>query len=125
MKRHDESGRGRAGPRIGLSRPMWRALTVLLVAGLAGLAGLVGVADAEVPTAGDIAACNREARDQRAGGAASPTSKDETGAAAARKASDGQPTHSPDAQVHGLDADGAPDATYRASYRVCMRRRGF
>jgi len=100
----------------------WPALVLLLVA---GSFGGVGVADAEVPTAGDIAACNREARDQRAGGAASPTSKDEAGAVAARKASDGQPAHSLDAQVHGLDADGAHDATYRASYRVCMRRHGF
>ena len=128
MKRPDESKqRGCAGTRIGRRG----TLAVLLVAGLSG--GL-GVAYAEVPTAGDIAACNREARERFQSGAASPTSKDEAGADAARKARDetatlpgtsGHPTHSADPQIHGMDGAGAQDAVYRAAYRVCMRRRGF
>lgn len=108
-----------------------RMLAGLLVAGLC-----VGpaVARAEVPTPADIAACNREARDRLEGGAASPTSKDEAGADAARQA--GPPTgeraggsahltQSPDSHVHGMDGEGARDAAFRAAYRVCMRRHGF
>ena len=128
MKRPDESKqRGCAGTRIGRRG----ALAVLLVA---GLSWAFGVAYAEVPTAGDIAACNREAREPLQSGAASPTSKDEAGADAARKARDetvnlpgasGPPTHSGDPQIHGMDGTGAQDPVYRAAYRVCMRRRGF
>ena len=128
MKRPDESKqRGCAGTRIGRRG----TLAVLLVAGLSG--GL-GVAYAEVPTAGDIAACNREASERLQSGAASPTSKDEAGADAARKAREEttklpgpneRPTHSGDPQIHGMDGTGAQDAVYRAAYRVCMRRRGF
>ena len=128
MKRRDESKqRGCAGTRIGRHG----TLAVLL---LAGLSGGLGVAYAEVPTAGDIAACNREARERLQRGAASPTSKDEAGADAARKAreettklpgANEHATHSADPQIHGMDGTGAQDALYRAAYRVCMRRHGF
>ena len=126
MKKQDGSKkRGCAGTRIGRHG----TLAVLLVA---GLSGGFGVAYAEVPTAGDIAACNREAREGLREGMASPTSKDEAGADAARKARGVEPsgarahvTQSPDPHVHGMDAVGAPDAAYRAAYRVCMRRSGF
>jgi hypothetical protein len=99
---------------------------------VAGLLGGFGVAWAEVPTADDIAACNREARERLRSDMASPIAKDEAGAAAARKVrgesaelSGGHVTHSPDAQIHGMDGEGALDAAYRAAYRVCMRRHGF
>ena len=128
MNRQDESTqRGCAGTRIGRRG----TLAVLFVA---GLSGGFGVAYAEIPTAGDIAACNREAGERLQSGAASPTSKDEVGADAARKARDeiaklpgasGYPTHSADPQIHGMDGAGAQDAVYRAAYRVCMRRHGF
>ena len=126
MKRQNESKkRWYAGTRIGRHG----TLAVLLVA---GLSGGFGVSYAEVPTAADVAACNREAREGLRGGMASPTSKDEAGADAARKARAVEPsgasahvTQSPDPHVHGMDAAGAQDAAYRAVYRVCMRRNGF
>ena len=132
MKQQDESRkRGCAGTLIGRHGPSRRTLAVLVVA---SLAGGFGVAYGEVPTAGDIAACNREARDRLESGTASPTSKDKAGADAARKGRDetaklpgasGLATHSPDPQIHGMDGEGAQDAVYRAAYRVCMRRHGF
>jgi hypothetical protein len=33
--------------------------------------------------------------------------------------------HSPDPQIHGMEAEGAKDATFQAAYRSCMRRKGF
>ena len=123
MKPLDQSEKCR---RAGASTPL---LAGLLVAGLC--VGL-GVADAQVPTAADIAACNREAREGVGSGMASPTSKDVAGADAARKArapepsgADARVTSSADPHVHGMDVVGAPNAAYRAAYRVCMRRSGF
>jgi len=110
-----------------------RTLTVATLL-VAGLSGAFGIAHADVPTVGDIAACNREAREGVRGRAVSPTSKDEVDADAARRVSTGtveargaagHGTQSPDAQIHGMDGDGAKDAAYRAVYRVCMRRNGF
>lgn len=107
-------------------------LAILLAA--AALSGTAGIARADVPTAVDIAACNQEARERVGGDTASPTSKDEAGADAARRAgeaaTDGRGTtatvtQSPDPQIHGMAGDGAKDAAYRAVYRVCMRRKGF
>jgi hypothetical protein len=107
------------------------AVRALLVAALCLGAG---VADAQVPTVGDVASCNQQAREGSRENAASPTGKDEVDARAARKArastveAAGVPqpmTQSPDAQIHGMDADGAQDAAYRAAYRVCMRKQGF
>ena len=108
---------------------IWGAL--LLVAGIFG--GL-GIAHADVPNAGHIAACNRAAHEEIRGGAATPTSKDEAGADAARKAStitvarQGEPvaeTQSADPQIQGMGGEGAKNAAYRAAYRVCMRQSGF
>ena len=42
-----------------------------------------------------------------------------------RPAMSGSATQSPDAQIHGMDAEGAKDPAYRAAYRVCMRKNGF
>jgi hypothetical protein len=95
---------------------------------------LSGVAGADVPTSGDMAACNQEAREGSRDRSASPTTKDEGDAEAARRARPGTTappgsttaaTKSEDPQIHGMDGQGATDAAYRAAYRVCMRRRGF
>lgn len=93
-----------------------------------------GIAHADVPTVGDMTACNQEARVGSRDRSASPTSKDQVDAEAARRARNGAPvspgateavTQSEDPQIHGMDVQGATDAAYRAAYRVCMRRRGF
>ena len=116
-------------PRSELTRTL--AAATLLVA---GFSGALGIAHADVPTAADIAACNREAREGVGGRAVSPTSRDVAEADAARKVDTGtvEPpgvaahvTQSPDPQIHGMDGEGAKDATYRAAYRVCMRQKGF
>jgi hypothetical protein len=87
-----------------------------------------------VPTAKDIATCNREAQAGVRDRAVSPTSKDEAGAGAARKASaegverpgeTSAVTQSADPQIHGMEGEGAKDAAYRGAYRVCMRQKGF
>jgi|SRR5690349_13658871 len=110
-----------------------RKLTVATLL-VAGLSGAFGIAHADVPTAGDIAACNQEAREGVQGRAVSPISRDQVEADAARKVRTGavelsggagHVTQSPDPQIHGMDGEGAKDAAYRAAYRVCMRRNGF
>jgi hypothetical protein len=120
---------GRTGAHAQPTRTL--AIAILFVA---CLHGAFGIARADVPTAGDIAGCNREAREGVRGPAVSPTAKDEVGADAARKAgmetverpgTTAAVTQSSDPQIHGMDTDGAKDAAYRAGYRVCMRRRGF
>ena len=87
-----------------------------------------------MPNAGHIAACNRAAHEEVRGGAASPTTKDEAGADAARKAGADTvanpgvimaATQSADPQIHGMGSEGAKNAAYRAAYRVCMRQSGF
>jgi len=116
-----------------LQAELMRTLTVATLF-VAGLSGALGIAHADVPTAGDIAACNQEAREGVRGRTVSPTSKDKVDADAARKVrtgtvelpgAAGRVTQSPDPQIHGMDGDGAKDAAYRAVYRVCMRRNGF
>ena len=108
-----------------------RTLTVfmLLITNLC-----IGIVHAEVPTAGHIAACNREAREALRSPTVVPIPKDEVGADDARKAgtaavdvpgANGEVTQSPDAQIQGMDGDGAKNAASRAAYRVCMRRNGF
>ena len=107
------------------------AVAVLIVA---GLHGALGIAHADVPTAKDIAGCNQEAQVGGRGRVASPTSKDEANAGAARRGSaetvehPGQTaagTQSSDPQIHGMEGEGAKDPAYRAAYRVCMRQKGF
>ena len=89
-------------------------------------------AQGEVPTAVDFAACNDEAPRTIKAGSVSPTRGDHARAHGAR-ASGGpvgsldvaRAVESADPQLHGMQADGARDATYQAAYRSCMRRKGF
>jgi hypothetical protein len=113
-----------------LPRPLCRLAVLFGVA----LCLASGIARADVPTIGDMTACNQEAREGSRNRSASPTSKDQTDAKAARLERDSTPvppgataagTKSEDPQIHGMDAQGATDAAYRAAYRVCMRQRGF
>jgi hypothetical protein len=122
-----------ASTRIGAHAPSRRTLTVVTLLA-AGVYLAVGIAHADVPTVGDIAACNQEAREGLRGGTVSPIPKDEADADEARKArartlelsgATGHVTQSPDPQIHGMDGEGAKDAAYRAAYRVCMRKNGF
>ena len=113
-----------------LLRPTRR---VAIILGMALHLGSV-IVHADVPTIGDMTACNQEAREGFRDRSASPTSKDQVDAEAARRGRDGTAirpgatgavTQSEDPQIHGMDAHGATDAAYRAAYRVCMRKRGF
>jgi len=113
-----------------LPRPLCRRAVLFGVA----LCLASGIARADVPTIGDMTACNQEAREGSRNRSASPTSKDQIDAKAARLERDSMPvppgataagTKSEDPQIHGMDAQGATDAAYRAAYRVCMRQKGF
>lgn len=80
-----------------------------------------------VPTPEHFAACNAEARDALKARtadspAASPIMKDEQRAGEARR---GEPQRSDDAQLSGMDPDGAKNPAYQAAYRTCMRKSGF
>ena len=133
MKPHesDEASSARAG--VDPRGPSWPTRGVATILGVA-VYSLCGVAHADVPTTGDMASCNQEARDGSPSRSTSPTTKDEADANAARRARDGVAaprgsteviTRSEDPQIHGMDGEGATDAAYRAAYRVCMRKRGF
>ena len=95
--------------------------------------GTTRAADGEVPTAADFAACNAEAPRAVKAGAASPIGGDHVRAEIARggTVATGSPpvtgtvVDSPDPQIHGMEAEGAKNATYQAAYRSCMRRKGF
>ena len=84
-----------------------------------------------VPTAADFADCNAEAPQVVKAGAASATTGDHARADGARRSTTsptgpvGPVVHSPDPQIHGMQAEGAKSATYQAAYRSCMRRKGF
>jgi hypothetical protein len=89
---------------------------------------------AEVPKAEDVTNCNREAQAAtQSGGSrfnAQPNANDDTRAAQARRDTTsrdrtGDTVRSPDAQIEGMDAEGAKDPAYQAAFRVCMRRSGF
>ena len=90
-------------------------------------------AHGEVPTAVDFAACNDEAPRTIKAGSVSPTTGDHARAHVARAS--GGPlgsadvartaVQSADPQLHGMQMEGARDATYQAAYRSCMRRKGF
>jgi hypothetical protein len=80
-----------------------------------------------VPNAENFAACNAEARDALKrptadSPAASPIIKDEQRAEEARR---GETKRSDDAQLTGIDAEGAKNPAYQAAYRSCMRKSGF
>jgi hypothetical protein len=119
-------------PRVARRRHRRRTLVAASVL-VAALRLEVGIAHAEAPRPDHAAECNREAR-ERSGASASPNRKDQVSAADAREArpdshervdSTGQTTRSPDAQIDGMNAEGAKDPGYRAIYRVCMRKKGF
>jgi hypothetical protein len=106
---------------------------IVIVLGVALHVGSV-IVHADVPTIVDMTACNQEAREESRGRSASPNSKDQVDAEAARRqragtaaipVAAGAVTQSEDPQINGMDAHGAIDAGYRAAYRVCMRKRGF
>jgi len=90
-------------------------------------------ADGEVPTAADFAACNGQAPQAVKAGTASPTMADHAradrvrGSALATNSPDfpGTVIESADPQIHGMEAEGAKNASYQAAYRACMRRKGF
>jgi hypothetical protein len=102
-------------------------LGVLFILSLA----VTRAAHGDVPTAADFAACNSEAPQVVKARAASPTVGDHVRADGARggttnsTGSTGPVVHSPDPQIHGMEAEGAKNAAYQAAYRSCMRRKGF
>ena len=111
----------------------WPMRCVAIVLGVS-LHLSAAIVHADVPTIADMTACNQEAREESRDRSASPTSKDQADAAAARRqragtapipGAPGAVTRSEDPQIHGMDAHGATDAGYRAAYRVCMRKKGF
>ena len=90
-------------------------------------------AHGEVPTRADFAACNEEAPHAVKAGIASPIVADHARADSARGGAmatsstsfTGIAIESSDPQIHGMEAEGAKNATYQAAYRGCMRRKGF
>jgi hypothetical protein len=92
-------------------------------------------AAADVAKPGDVAGCNAEARDainagSAARGNAQPNTSDHDRAAHARQSETSPPMRDPatrslDAQLDGMDTDGAKDPAYQAAFRGCMRRKGF
>jgi len=87
----------------------------------------------EVLIAADFDACNEGAPQEVKAGTASPTMGDHIRADSARASAvttnytDFARTviESSNPQIHGMEAEGAKDATYQAAYRSCMRRKGF
>src|SRR5690242_701635 len=89
----------------------------------------------QVPRADDIAACNAEAQRAVHAGTGSaesplPTAKDHTRAADARSTTGpgqygGGGAAADDAQLSGMNTEGAKDPAYQAAYRTCMRKAGF
>lgn len=92
--------------------------------GASVVAFLMLVLSGSVPAVPDFVSCNAEAVDalDTRGFRPVPNSKDRERAGQAQR---GEPTTSDDAQLTGMDRDGARDAGYQAAYRTCMRRRGF
>jgi len=101
------------------------ALALILLVSLA----VTRTADGQVPTAVDSVGCNEEAPKAVKTGSASPTTGDHVRADTARAGAmiDIARTviESSDPQIHGMNAEGAKNATYQAAYRSCMRRKGF
>lgn len=105
------------------------ALALILLVSLA----VTRTAEGQVPTAADSSACNAEAPKAVKTGSASPTTGDRVRADSARAgamttnsiAVTGTVIESSDPQIHGMNAEGAKNATYQAAYRSCMRRKGF
>jgi hypothetical protein len=104
------------------------ALALILLLSLVA----TGTVDGQVPTAADFAACNDEASRAVKAGIASPIKSDHVRADRARGGAmanspgfTGAVIESSDPQIHGMEAEGAKNATYQAAYRSCMRRKGF
>jgi len=98
------------------------ALGLLLLVSVAA----VRMTHGEVPTDADFVDCNREAPEAVRTGAASPTTADTARAETVRSPGFmSKVIESSDPQIHGMEAEGAKDATYQAAYRGCMRRKGF
>jgi hypothetical protein len=136
MKRNTDSRRvDRPRARASSGNAVRARCMVVATLLAAGLWLVPGAGETQVPTLIDVAACNEQARDASPGSPASPNAQDEARAADARDGrpritrehtdSTGKITRSMDAQVEGMDASGAKDASYRAAYRVCMRQKGF
>jgi hypothetical protein len=114
--------------------------TSSLIAALALSAVAAWPAHAEVPTAADFAACNMKAAEQAASDTVSASPRTDQPGKAGRLPSDARPagtsptmrdptgntvSSDKDPQIDGLAADRANDPVYVASYRSCMRQRGF
>jgi hypothetical protein len=85
------------------------------------------MATGSVPTGFDFASCNMHAGDavrigSRAASSAVPNPKDRQRADDAQRGGTPKPD---DAQLSGIDPEGAKDPAYQAAYRICMRRGGF
>jgi hypothetical protein len=111
-------------------RNVTRALVGAIVASLVATAVSVY---AQTPTEADFAACNTGAQAAMKAGTATPTTKDYMRVEAALKDSVATWTpevgpirmESSDPQLSGMATDGITDAAYQATYRTCMRRKGF
>lgn len=92
-------------------------------------------ADGDVATSADMTECNAGAQDAVRSGSAGrgnavPNAGDLSRAAEARQSETGSDrapdaTPSGDAQLVGMDAEGAKHPEYQAAFRGCMRRKGF
>ena len=88
-----------------------------------------------VPNTENVVSCNAEASDailrgSAARGSAMPNTGDRSRAAAAREnepssKATSRVARSLDAQLDGMDGEGAKDPAYQAAFRGCMRRMGF
>jgi hypothetical protein len=111
-------------------RNVTRALVGAIVATLVATAGSV---NAQTPTAADFTVCNADAQVAVKAGTATPTTKDYERVESARTDSAATWTtwvgpirmESSDPQLTGMATDGITDAAYQATYRTCMRRKGF
>src|ERR1043166_140019 len=111
---------------------LYKVVTALALVLLVSLT-MTRMADGEVPSSADFAACNDEAPHAVKAGTASPTRADHAragrarGGAMATSSTDftGAVIESADPQIPRMEAEGAKNATYQAAYRACMRRKGF
>jgi hypothetical protein len=113
----------------GFRKEYGMALALILLLSLAA----PRTVDGQVPTSADFAACNELAPQAVKAGTAVPTRNDHLRADSARGGAmttsspnvTGRVIASSDPQIHGMEAEGAKNATYQAAYRSCMRRKGF
>ncbi len=131
-RRSSRSSGRRASDSLKTGSCTFKVATVLALILLLSLAAPRTV-DGEVPTTADFAACNEEAPRAVKAGTASPIKGDHVRADRARGGAltthfadfTGRVIESSDPQIHGMEAEGAKNATYQAAYRSCMRRKGF